>query len=156
MVNYEKLVRELTRDEGLRLKVYRCTAGRQTIGIGRNLDNVGLRNAAEAEFLLKGDIAAMEVELDAHLPWWRQLDPVRQRAMLNWAFNIGVVENDGKLLTFKNSLRLLQEGKYLEASQNMLASKWARDVGIGTPEKPGRALRVTLMMRDGASGKDLA
>jgi len=29
---------QLVRHEGLRLKPYRCTAGRLTIGIGRNLD----------------------------------------------------------------------------------------------------------------------
>ncbi len=147
-MNLDALTRELTRDEGLRLKPYRCSAGKLTIGIGRNLDDVGLL-PGEPEFLLRNDIARTEAELDLHLPWWRGLDPVRQRAMLNWAFNIGVVEHDGKLLTFKNSLRLLREGKYLEASQNMLQSKWARDVGVGTPEHPGRALRVALLMRDG-------
>jgi lysozyme len=144
----EALIRELTRDEGLRLTPYRCTAGKLTIGVGRNLDDVGISHG-EAEILLRNDIARTEAELDQHLPWWRQLDPVRKRAMLNWAFNIGVVANNGKLLTFKNSLELIRTGRYLDAAQHMLASKWARDVGVGTPEHPGRALRVVTMMRDG-------
>jgi lysozyme len=148
MLDSDLLIRELTRDEGLRLKPYRCTAGKLTIGCGRNLDDVGI-NHGEAEILLRNDIERTAAELDQYLPWWRQMDPVRQRAMLNWAFNIGVVAHNGKLLTFKNSLELLRCGRYLDAAQHMLASKWARDVGIGTPEKPGRALRVVTMMRDG-------
>ncbi len=148
MYDEKKLLEELERDEGFRAHPYRCTAGKTTIGVGRNLDDVGITHD-EADYLCRNDVFRMERELDAHLPWWRGLDPVRQRAMLNWAFNIGVVEHNGKLLTFKNSLRLLEEGKYLEASQHMLKSKWANDVGVGTPEHPGRALRVALMMRDG-------
>jgi lysozyme len=149
MADYDKLIADLTRDEGLRLKPYRCSAGYLTVGVGRNLDTVGLRSSGEAEILLRNDIAAMEAELDLHLPWWRGLDPGRQRAMLNWAFNIGVKSNDGKLLTFKNSLELIRTHRFVDAAQHMLASKWARDVGIGTPEKPGRALRVVTLMRDG-------
>lgn len=150
-MSHETLIRELTRDEGLRLKPYRCSAGKLSIGIGRNLDDVGIF-PGEAEIMVRNDIARTEAELDLHLPWWRRLDPVRQRAMLNWAFNIGVVEHDGKLLTFKNSLELIRTGRYLDAAQHMLDSKWARDVGIGTPENPGRALRVVTMMRDGGIG----
>jgi hypothetical protein len=70
--------------------------------------------------------------------------------MLNCAFNIGVVAHDGKLLTFKNSLELIRTRQYVDAASHMLASKWARDVGVGTPAAPGRALRVVTMMRDGA------
>ncbi len=33
---------QLVRHEGLKLKPYRCTAGKLTIGIGRNLDNCGI------------------------------------------------------------------------------------------------------------------
>ncbi|WP_338862872.1 hypothetical protein [Mycetohabitans rhizoxinica] len=27
--------------------------------------------------------------LDRHLPWWRSLDAVRQRVLINMAFNLG-------------------------------------------------------------------
>ena len=36
----ERIKAQLVRHEGLRLKPYRCTAGKLTIGIGRNLDLV--------------------------------------------------------------------------------------------------------------------
>jgi lysozyme len=133
----EKLIRELTRDEGLRLKPYRCSAGKLTIGIGRNLDDVGISHG-EAEILLRNDIARAEADLDRDLPWWKTLDEVRRRVLVNMAFNLGI----RGLLGFKNTLELVRTGRYLDAAQHMLDSKWAKQVGP-------RAVRLATMMRDG-------
>jgi lysozyme len=138
-MNADRLVAELTRDEGLRLRAYKCPAGKTTIGIGRNLDDVGITKA-EAETLCRNDVARVEAELDARLPWWRGLDEVRQRVIANMAFNLGT---DG-LLKFKNTLRHVEAGEYLAAAQGMLASRWASQVGP-------RALRLAQMMRDGGA-----
>lgn len=46
---------QLVRHEGLRLKPYRCTAGKLTIGIGRNLDDRGI-SQKEAYAMLERDI----------------------------------------------------------------------------------------------------
>jgi lysozyme len=136
-MDVEKLLKELTRDEGIRLKPYRCTAGKLTIGIGRNLDDKGI-SQAEAEFLARNDIAAVIAELDRRIPWWKGLDDVRQRVLVNMGFNLGV---DG-LMAFKTTLAAVQAGRYLDAAQGMMASKWAKQVGH-------RAERLALMMRDG-------
>lgn len=138
-MNTDRLLAELTRDEGLRLKPYKCPAGKTTIGIGRNLDDVGI-SAAEAEHLCRNDVARVVAELDAALPWWRGLDEVRQRVLANMGFNLGVPG----LLGFKNTLRKVKDGDYLGAAQGMLASKWAGQVGP-------RALRLAQMMRDGGA-----
>jgi lysozyme len=62
-------------------------------------------------------------------------------------FNMGI----GRLLGFKKALIAMRQGKFSIAADEMLDSKWAReDVGIGTPDKPGRALRLANMMRTGA------
>lgn len=131
------LVRELTRDEGVRLKPYRCSAGKLTIGIGRNIQDRGI-SRTEAEFLLHNDCADVFADLDRLLPWWRDLDEVRQRALANMCFNLGI----GRLLGFRNTLRHLEAGRYLEAAQSALASKWATQVGH-------RAERIAVMLRDG-------
>jgi lysozyme len=144
-MNADLLLRELVRDEALRTKPYRCTAGKLTIGVGRNLDDVGITED-EAFYLARNDIAKVAAQLTAALPWWKDLDETRQRVLANMAFNLGTAG----LLGFRNTLELVRTGKYLEASQAMLASRWAKQVGIGTEAKPGRALRLALMMRDGA------
>ena len=51
----ERIKEQLVRHEGLRLKPYRCTAGKLTIGIGRNLDDCGI-SKTEAYVLLENDI----------------------------------------------------------------------------------------------------
>lgn len=131
------LTEELTRDEGLRLKPYKDSVGKLTIGVGRNLDDVGI-TAEEAKSLLSNDIQRTIVALDTAIPWWKGLDSVRQRVLVNMAFNMGV----GKLLGFKNTLAAIQAGKFEDAATEMLDSTWARQVGA-------RAQRLALMMQKG-------
>lgn len=115
---------ELVRDEGLRLKPYKDTVGKTTIGIGRNLDDVGI-SRDEAYLMLTNDILRTSDSLDANLPWWKTLNEIRQRVLLNMAFNLGI----NSLLGFKNTLAMIQAGKYEEAAVGMLSSKWAGQVG---------------------------
>lgn len=136
-MNLELLKKELVRDEDERLKPYRCTAGKLTIGVGRNLDDVGL-SADESAYLLGNDIARVMAELDKALPWWRGLSEVRQRALANMAFNLGVPRLKG----FARMLAALQAGQWDEAATQALASKWAQQVG-------DRAKRIALMIKEG-------
>lgn len=136
-MNTDVLMAELKRDEGIRLKPYRDTVGKLTIGVGRNLDDVGI-SPEEATALLQNDIANVTKALDGALPWWSGLDEVRQRVLANMAFNMGI----RTLLTFKQTLGHVQAGRYLEAAQAMLQSKWSQQVGP-------RAERLAVMMRDG-------
>lgn len=131
------LLEELIRDEGLRRKLYKCPAGKWTIGIGRNLEDRGI-TGDEALYLARNDVAAVLAELDARLPWWRQLDGVRQRVLANMGFNMGVPV----LLGFKLTLALVEAGNYAAAADAMLNSRWARQVGV-------RAQRLATMMRNG-------
>ena len=56
-LDLDALRSELRRDEGVRLKPYRDTVGKITIGVGRNLTDVGI-TPDEADVLLDHDIAA--------------------------------------------------------------------------------------------------
>jgi lysozyme len=120
----DDLIADLRRDEGLRLKPYRCTAGRLTIGYGRNLDDAGI-TAEEAEFLLRNDVRRVSAELDRDMPWWRDLSPGRQRALANMAVNLGLP----RLKEFRLMLSALRRGDYEEAARQALDSRWARQVG---------------------------
>jgi len=70
------------------------------------------------------DVKEKMAELDTKLLWWRLLSDARQRVIINMAFNLGV---DG-LLTFKNTLAMIQSGNYAGAAGGMLSSKWAGQV----------------------------
>lgn len=136
-MNIQQLSDQLIVDEDLRLKPYLCTAGKYTIGVGRNLDDVGITKD-EAMYLLKNDIDRVCDQLDSNLPWWKLMSDRRQMALANLCFNLGI----RTLLTFKNSLALLRDGKYSQAADAFMDSKWAKQVGQ-------RAVRVTTMIREG-------
>ena len=76
-------------------------------GSGRNLDDVGI-SEEEAEHLLANDVAKVKSKLAKALPWIATLDEVRQAALYNMAFNLGVQG----LLKFKNTLLFVQSGHY--------------------------------------------
>lgn len=123
-MNARRVAEQLLVDEGLRLKPYRCTAGKLTIGVGRNLEDKGI-SAAEALGLLDNDIDEFWKDLTSSLPWVITAPEAVQEVLLNMAFNLGVPG----LLKFKETLRLLQSGGYSLAAQAMLDSKWAKQVG---------------------------
>lgn len=135
------LVRQLNGDEGRKACVYQDHLGFWTIGVGRLVDarkpGAGLR-PKEMDYLLANDIDDRVQQLTQRLPWFIQLDEARQGVLLNMSFQLGV---DG-LLAFKNTLALVQQGKYMEASTAMLQSKWAGQ----TPE---RAKRLSDQMATG-------
>lgn len=124
MINLELLTADLIRHEGLKLKPYRCTAGKLTLGVGRNLEDVGITRE-EALSLLANDLARVTRELDVAHPWWRKLDEPRARALVNLTFNVGI----NRLAGFKKFLAALERGDYVTAGAEMLDSKWAGQVG---------------------------
>lgn len=136
-----ELTRQLRGDEGVKAQAYQDHLGYWTIGVGRLVDarkpGSGLR-PHEIDFLLRNDIDDRIEALTRRLPWFQNLDPARQGVLLNMSFQLGV---EG-LLGFKNTLRLVEQGEYARAAENMLLSKWAKQ----TPE---RAERMADQMRTG-------
>ena len=129
---------QLVRHEGLRLKPYRCTAGKLTIGIGRNLDDCGI-SQSEAYVMLINDIMNCEKQLQAKIPdIYNGLDEVRKSVLLNMCFNLGI----NGLLGFKNTLAFIKAGDWERAANNMLVSRWAKQVGC-------RAIELSELMRKG-------
>lgn len=135
-MNIDLMKFELRRDEGVRLKPYRDTVGKLTIGVGINLDE-GITED-ESDYLLESRIRRAESDLDRALPWWRGLSEARQRALINMAFNMGVP----RLLGFGNMIHALHGGEYDRAAAEALDSRWARQVGA-------RAQRIAEMFREG-------
>lgn len=131
------LIEQLKRHEGLKLKPYKCTADKLTIGVGRNLEDVGI-SEEEAEMLLQNDIQRATVQIQAEFPWTEQLDEVRFAALINFTFNVGI----GTVGKFVNAMALLRDGSYDMAADEFLNSRWAKQVGQ-------RAIDVTDQIRTG-------
>lgn len=134
----ESLVEQIQRHEGLRLKPYYCSAGKLTIGYGRNLEEVGI-TAYEAEVLLLNDLARCQNDCLHAFPWFADLSEPRQQVLLNMCFNLGLAG----LKTFTKFLKAVELGHYDTAADEMLDSLWAKQV-------KGRALDLSKMMRGSA------
>ena len=142
-IDEAQLIRQLKLHEGVKLKAYKCTADKTTIGVGRNLDDLGITEE-EADYLLANDIDRVKVALSREIPWLADLNDVRQRVLLDMAFNLGI----SGLMQFKKTLRAVELGEYEKAGRMMLDSKWANQVGK-------RADRLSVMMNIGKDPKDL-
>ena len=123
-MDLEILFDQLKDFEGLELKPYRCTSNKLTIGLGRNLEDNGITEE-EAYYLATNDLDSLMDELDRKIPWWDDLNDPRKRALLNLAYNVGTPT----LMKFKKTLEHLKNGLYTEASEEVLQSRWADQVG---------------------------
>lgn len=135
--DFAALRADLMQDEGLRLRPYTDTVGKLTIGVGRNLTDVGI-TAAEAMTLLDHDIDACLTDLRS-FGWFNALDAVRQRALINLRFNLGAA----KLRAFRNMLDAFEQRDYPRAAKELLLSAWADQV------QPSRRDRLLAMIGAG-------
>lgn len=136
MVNYKQMTKDF---EGLRLKPYKCTAGKLTIGYGRNLDDVGI-SQAEADMLFERDFAKAEADARRLCKEFgidvNNLIEQRFYVLTDMMFNLGYC----RLSKFKNMLTTLSKGNYEAAAREMLDSNWAKQVG-------NRAIKLSTLMK---------
>lgn len=127
---------QLRIDEGVRNRPYKDSVGKVTIGCGRNLDDVGV-NDDEIALMLENDMD--EAERTARRVLVGAFDDLtdgRKAAVVNMAFNMGF----DRLSGFKKCIAAIREGRYADAADEMLQSKWAEQVGL-------RAVRLSAAMR---------
>lgn len=118
------LIDQIIRHEGLELKPYRCTSNKLTIGVGRNLEDVGITEE-EARYLLMNDLARVAGQVAKMMPWSAELNPPRYDALLNFVFNVGI----GTALKFENAMAALKVSDFDTAAAELLDSRWSTQVG---------------------------
>ncbi len=133
----DHLIQQLKRHEGFSGKPYLCTAGKLTIGYGRNLDDTGVTESEAAE-LLRQDIARARHDVFVNIAFAQLLDDARLDVLINMCFNMGIY----RLMSFKKMLTALEQRDYMQASAEMLDSRWAKQVG-------GRAVELAVQMQTG-------
>ena len=135
----ERLVKMLKLHEGVRNHVYVCTAGYETIGVGRNISESGLGlTDEEINILLMNDIERVKQELTASYFWFADLDDVRQAAMIDICFNLGL----SRLRGFVKAITAMSRQQWDVAADEFMDSRWSEQVGQ-------RAITVTNMIRTG-------
>jgi lysozyme len=170
-INFDTLRLQMTKHEGYMLTPYLCQANKWSVGIGRNLEDVGISQQEafamgkpkwcgrvirvplgpatlngiwveslsftprDVNMLFENDIHA-RISKFASQPWFGPLSEVRQRVLLDMAFQLGWPG----FLKFKNTIAAIKRGDFLTAAKTMLDSLWAK-------QTPARASRLARMMR---------
>ena len=126
--------------EGFRDRPYKCSAGKITIGWGRNLDDVGITEH-EALLMLNNDIKKAEDDLQSVFPpdfLFSALTYPRYCVLVDMMFNLGLTRFRG----FKKFIAAVNEKDWQTAAHEMLDSKWAKQVKT-------RAFELARMMEKG-------
>ena len=152
MIDMNEKIQRLVMHEGCRLQPYYCTRGKQTIGVGRNLDDNPLTEEEirvcgdwehgitkqSAFYLLRNDIKRCEKECRKEIAFYELLDGERQYALLDMVFQLGI----GGVKKFKKMLMAMACGYWEDASKECLNSKYAQ-------QTPKRAKRIAETIRTG-------
>ena len=128
-MNRDKIKDMLVRHEGLRLHAYKCSEGYLTLGVGRNLDANGI-SEDEAMYILDNDIKRVQEELDRSWGSWRTFPEKARMVCIDMCFQLGI----SGFMGFRRTRALMEMGMWLEASEEMLDSKWSKT------QTPNRAL----------------
>lgn len=123
-MDISKIKSLLIKHEGLRTKPYKCTAGKLTIGVGRNLDDKGI-TPAEADYMLINDITECLNDLKKIFPDFDTLPENVQLVMIDMRFNLG----DTGFRSFKNMIAAINKRDYKAVVKSMQGSKWYGQVG---------------------------
>lgn len=128
---------QLHQDEGRKSKPYKCSAGKLTAGVGRNLEDNGLR-PDEIDLMLTNDIAAAEADAKLLFKTFDTLSDNRKAVVVNMAFQLGR-DRLGKFLRFRQAV---DRGDFDAAVKEMKDSAWY-------VQTPNRADRLIKLMKDG-------
>lgn len=122
----EKLAERIKKEEGLKLKPYRCTSGKLTIGYGRNLEGKGISNL-EAEVMFDRDLLDAEVDAKEFCGnYWISLNEVRKAVIIEMSFVMGIVG----LMKWKGLYRAIAKGDWMLAGESLRNSKWYRSEAV--------------------------
>ena len=125
--------------EGVVKHAYQDSRGYWTIGVGRLIDEKlkgGLFDD-EIDYLLANDVKRCEDEAVTY-PFYAKMDEARKAVIISMLFNLGKPNFD----KFQNMQAALLVGDFHTASNEMLNSRWATQVGH-------RANHLAQMMRTG-------
>ena len=114
----------IKRHEGFRAKPYRDAVGKLTIGYGHNLDDLPL-TPDQAAYLLVTDLERLWNRVKYAKPFVARLDSVRQAALQDMVYNLGV----RGLLGFRRMWQAIEDGDWERTAVEALDSRWAMQVG---------------------------
>jgi lysozyme len=130
----EKAKKMLIKDEGLRHKLYKCPAGKLTIGVGRNIEDRGVSDETISQMLQEDIGLCLEVAYKIFGAEFNQFSENRQLGIINMIFNLGEL----RFSKFTNTIAAMKLNNWSEAVKNAKNSLWYQQIG----ERGNRVLEL--------------
>jgi len=130
-----RLIESVKKHEGFRREVYLDHRGNPTIGYGTRVNEIEIDETTGEEWLLRELLEKMG-RLQS-VTGFDELSPIRQDVILEMAYQMGV----GGVLKFKRMWLAIRSGRFHEAADEMLDSRWHRE------QSPERAWLLSQRMR---------
>lgn len=159
------MVPQLCLHEGIKLRPYKDTKDNWTVLVGYNLTSRGmdfinqtlkrtvvltsvtvdapfgdtLFTKDDAMAVLRADLVRFLKAMPVYYTDYNSLDEVRQRVVLDMAFNMGF-----KALGFKNTIAAVHARDWSTAAREMYKSAWGMEVGEAKGQRCDRLARMVL------------
>ena len=138
-MDLDKVKKRLIQEESMQLFPYKCSAGKWTLGVGRNIEDRGISDITAMQ-MLEEDIDLCVEELARNITWWEEAPDGIQEVLIDLCFNMGI----SRLMLFTKTLGYMGSGEMKKAADELLNSRYATMV-------PNRAKRNADIIRSYAS-----
>ena len=129
------IVEQLKIHEGYKPKVYKCTAGVDTIGVGFAIKDLELSEEV-CNLILTEKLEILEERFEKKFDWFKTSPVEVRNVMLNMAYQLGFAG----FCKFKKTIGYLEEAEWEKASIEMLDSRWAK-------QTPNRANELSEIIK---------
>lgn len=119
----DELIRQIIHHEGLRLMPYHCTAGKLTIGVGRNIEDRGI-SRDEALYMLENDLQECFADLSRVFIDFHGFGKARQYALVDLRLNLG----PSRFRTFRRMIAAVNNNDWHQAAAELKDSLWWNQV----------------------------
>ena len=129
------IIEQLKIHEGYKSKVYKCTAGVDTIGVGFAIKDLELSEEV-CDLILQEKLELLEERFEKKFDWFKTSPIEVRNVMLNMAYQLGF----RGFCKFKKTIAYLEDAEWEKASVEMLDSKWAK-------QTPNRARELSEIIK---------
>ena len=129
----KNLIENIKESEGFVEHVYNDSLGIPTIGYGFAIKDLILDEDIAEEILLR-KVKALALRVQNKFDWFNTAPDIIKEVVIEMCYQLGL----GGFSKFKKTISYLEKENYLEASKEMLDSKWAKQ----TPNRANKLSKI--------------
>ena len=130
----KNLIENIKESEGFVEHVYNDSLGIPTIGYGFAIKDLILDEDIAEEILLR-KVKALALRVQNKFDWFNTAPDIIKEVVIEMCYQLGL----GGFSKFKKTISYLEKENYLEASKEMLRSRWAK-------QTPNRAKKLSKIV----------